>query len=78
MTVMTSRVSELELPGAEIAVDLEKQTVTGPDGQVDAFSIDPFRKECLLKGLDDITLTLQYAKDIDAFEGRQKTEMSWL
>ena len=68
----------LELPGAEVSVDLEKQTVTGPDGQVDTFSIDPFRKECLLKGLDDITLTLQYGRDIEAFEVRQKSEMSWL
>ena len=68
----------LELPGAEIAVDLEKQTVIGPDGQVDTFSIDPFRKECLLKGLDDITLTMQYARDIEAFEMRQKSEMAWV
>ena len=68
----------LELPGAEIVVDLAAQTVTGPDGQVDTFAVDPFRKECLLKGLDDVTLTLQYAADITAFEVRQKVEMSWL
>jgi 3-isopropylmalate/(R)-2-methylmalate dehydratase small subunit len=68
----------LELPGAEVAVDLDAQTVTGPDGQVDKFDVDPFRKECLLKGLDDVTLTLGYAKDIAVFEAKQKSEMSWL
>ena len=44
----------LELPGAEIAVDLAAQTVIGPDGKTDSFEIDSFRKECLLKGQDDI------------------------
>ena len=68
----------LELPGAEIAVDLAAQTVTGPDGHVDKFAVDAFRKECLLKGLDDVTLTLAYANDIAAFETRQKGEMPWL
>ena len=68
----------LELPGAEIAIDLEQQTVTGPDGQTDRFDIDPFRKECLLKGLDDVDLTLAYAPQITDFEARQKAETSWL
>mgnify|MGYP001455940123 CR=1 FL=1 len=68
----------LELPGAEIAIDLAAQTVRGPDGQVDTFAVEPFRKECLLKGLDDIALTLQYEKDIAAFETQQKTETPWL
>ena len=68
----------LELPGAEIAVDLAAQTVTGPDGQVDAFEVDPFRKDCLLRGLDDVTLTLQFAPDIAAFEARHKAELPWL
>ncbi len=68
----------LELPGAEFAIDLPAQTVRGPDGQVDKFAVEPFRKECLLKGLDDITLTLQYHADIAAFETRQKTESPWL
>ena len=44
----------LELPGAELAIDLDSQTVRGPDGKVDTFVVDPFRKECLLKGLDAI------------------------
>ena len=68
----------LELPGAEIAVDLAAQTVTGPDGQVDTFPVDPFRKDCLLKGLDDVTLTLEYDADITAFEAKQKAEFAWL
>ena len=68
----------LELPGAEFTIDLAAQTVRGPDGQVDRFAVEPFRKECLLKGLDDITLTLQYDQDIAAFESRQKNETPWL
>lgn len=68
----------LELPGAEISVDLASQTVTGPDGKTDSFAIDSFRKDCLLKGQDDISLTLSYEKDIAAFESRQKAEVAWL
>ena len=64
--------------GAEITVDLASQTVTGPDGKMDSFAIDPFRKECLLKGLDDIDLTLSYDQEIKAFEARQKAEAPWL
>lgn len=60
----------LELPGATITVDLASQTVTGPDGKTDSFEIDPFRKACLEKGLDDIAITLEYEKDIAAFEAR--------
>jgi 3-isopropylmalate/(R)-2-methylmalate dehydratase small subunit len=68
----------LELPGAEITIDLDQQTVAGPDGKTDRFEIDPFRKDCLLKGQDDVELTLSYEKDIAAFESRQKAEMAWL
>jgi 3-isopropylmalate/(R)-2-methylmalate dehydratase small subunit len=60
----------LELPGAEISIDLASQTVKGPDGKTDRFDIDPFRKECLSKGIDDISLTLGYAGEIEAFEKR--------
>ena len=67
-----------ELPGAEIAIDLAKQTVTGPDGQVDKFEVDPFRKEMLLKGADEVKITLGYDADIKRFEDRQKQEMPWL
>ena len=63
---------------ATITVDLEKQAITGPDGGVIKFEIDPFRKKCLLEGLDDIGLTLQKAKSIDAFEAKAKEARSWL
>lgn len=65
-------------PGAEITVDLETQTVTAPDGAVHAFDVDPFRKHCLLNGLDDISLTLEHAAEMDAFEAAYRAEMSWL
>ena len=68
----------LELPGAEISVDLEQQTVIGPDGKTDRFDINSFRKECLLKGQDDVELTLAYAPQIADFEARQKAEIGWL
>ena len=60
----------LELPGAEITVDLADQTVSGPDGKVDKFEIDSFRKDCLLEGIDEISMTLSYEADIKAFEAR--------
>ncbi len=60
----------LELPGAEITVDLPSQTVKGPDGKTDQFKIDPFRKDCLLRGVDEIAMTLGYEADIAAFEAQ--------
>ena len=47
-------------PGSKITIDLANQTVTGPDGKTDSFEIDSFRKECLLKGVDEVNLTLSY------------------
>jgi 3-isopropylmalate/(R)-2-methylmalate dehydratase small subunit len=67
-----------ELPGAEISIDLGKQTVLGPDGKTDTFDIDPFRKEMLLKGADEVKITMGYEADIKRFEDRQKQEMPWL
>ena len=67
-----------ELPGAEIAIDLAKQTVVGPDGITDSFEIDSFRKERLLKGADEVKITQGYEADIKRFEDRQKQEMPWL
>ncbi|MGE0768311.1 MAG: 3-isopropylmalate dehydratase small subunit [Hyphomicrobiaceae bacterium] len=63
----------LELPGAQITVDLPSQTVQGPDGKSDRFTIDPFRKDCLLRGVDEIAMTLGYEADIKAFEARSET-----
>jgi 3-isopropylmalate/(R)-2-methylmalate dehydratase small subunit len=68
----------LELPGAEITVDLPAQTVLGPDGKVDKFEIDPFRKHCLINGLDDIGLTLQQEAAIKAFEAKSAAARPWL
>jgi 3-isopropylmalate/(R)-2-methylmalate dehydratase small subunit len=65
-------------PGSQITIDLENQTVTGPDGKADRFEIDSFRKECLLKGVDEVNLTLGYEADIARFEQRQRGELSWL
>ncbi len=63
---------------ATVTVDLENQTIQGPDGGTISFEIDPFRKHCLLNGLDDIGLTLKKAPQIDAFEARQKAGQPWL
>jgi 3-isopropylmalate/(R)-2-methylmalate dehydratase small subunit len=48
------------------------------DGTVERFDVDPFRKECLVAGIDEIDLTLRYAADIDAFEARQAAHTPWL
>ena len=63
---------------AVISVDLEKQEIRGPDGGCITFDIDPFRKECLLKGLDDVGLTLKMAPQIDAYEAKMRTSQPWL
>jgi 3-isopropylmalate/(R)-2-methylmalate dehydratase small subunit len=63
---------------AVITVDLEKQELRGPDGGVIKFDLDPFRKHCLLNGLDDIGLTQQKAQFIDTFENKNKHSQPWL
>ncbi len=63
---------------ATLSIDLEAQEIRGPDGGVVHFEIDPFRKHCLLEGLDDIGLTLEKADKIAAFETRAAAERSWL
>jgi 3-isopropylmalate/(R)-2-methylmalate dehydratase small subunit len=68
----------LELPGAEIEVDLPAQTVLGPDGKTDTFDVDPFRKQCLVEGLDDIGLTLKREASITAFETKSGAARPWL
>ena len=60
--------------GYRLTVDLAAQTITRPDGRSIAFDIDPFRKECLLNGWDDIGLTLRHADKIRAFEDRRRAE----
>jgi 3-isopropylmalate/(R)-2-methylmalate dehydratase small subunit len=63
---------------AIISIDLEKQEIRGPDGGCIRFDVDPFRKHCLLNGLDDIGLTLEKAGAIDGFEGKNKATQPWL
>jgi 3-isopropylmalate/(R)-2-methylmalate dehydratase small subunit len=63
---------------AVITVDLESQTITGPDGGEISFEVDPWRKHCLLNGLDDIGLTLEKAPSIDAFEAKMSAERPWV
>ena len=64
-------------PGVEIALDLEEQTVTGPDGNIYSFEIDRFDKHRLLNGLDEISMTLGYDADISAFEHKHHSNFSW-
>ena len=63
---------------AILTIDLENQVITGPDGGHVHFEIDPFRKRCLLEGLDDIGLTMEKKSDIDDFEKKQRDAQPWL
>ncbi|MGH8800172.1 MAG: 3-isopropylmalate dehydratase small subunit [Casimicrobiaceae bacterium] len=66
-------------PGFRLTIDLERQTVAVPDGgTVFEFDVEPFRKHCLLNGLDEIGLTLTHADEIAAFEAKRKIEQPWL
>ena len=66
-------------PGFRLTIDLERQTVATVDGAtVFAFEVEPFRKHCLLNGLDEIGLTLQHADEIRTFEARHLAEQPWL
>ena len=62
---------------ATVTVDLVNQEIRGPDGGTISFDIDPFRKHCLLEGLDDIGLTLQHADAISTYEGKQAESRPW-
>jgi 3-isopropylmalate/(R)-2-methylmalate dehydratase small subunit len=64
-------------PGREICVDLDALSVGEPGGVVHPFAIDPFWRECLMKGVDEIELTLQYTDRIEAFETEYRREMPW-
>lgn len=63
---------------ATLTVDLESQEITGPDGGTIKFDLDPFKKHCLLNGLDDIGLTMQKGEKIDTYEDKQKAGQPWL
>jgi len=76
---LTSLMNEIkENEGVKFTIDLENQKITTPGKLEIHFDVDAFRKECLLKGLDDITWSLQYIDKIKAFEERQKQELPWL
>jgi 3-isopropylmalate/(R)-2-methylmalate dehydratase small subunit len=65
-------------PGYRLAIDLDNQTITTPGRQEFRFEIDPFRKHCLLNGLDEIGLTLEHADKIRAFEVKHEAAQPWL
>lgn len=65
-------------PGYRLTIDLSQQRIVRPDGHAIKFDIDPFRKECLLHGWDDIGLTLRHKDTIHDFEARRKSEQPWL
>ena len=64
--------------GYRLAIDLEQQSVTTPTGESFHFDIDPFRKHCILNGLDDIGLTLEHADKIRVFEAKHRGAQPWL
>ena len=85
--ILPIRVSPEDLPklmddakrgaNATMTIDLPAQEIRGPDGGVVKFEIDPFRKHCLLEGLDDIGLTLVEAPAIQSYEQKAATNRPW-
>src|SRR5438105_15619821 len=63
---------------AVLTIDLDKQTISRPDGEIVHFEIDPFRKHCLLNGLDDIGLTERQGAEIAAYEAKTRGERPWV
>jgi 3-isopropylmalate/(R)-2-methylmalate dehydratase small subunit len=63
---------------ARLSIDLEKQEIRGPDGGMIRFEVDPFRKQCLLNGWDDIGLTLRSEDKIAAYEKIHKAQAPWV
>ncbi len=66
-----------ERPGATMTIDLARQVVVGPDGVEDRFEVDPFRRDCLLNGVDDLGLTMRHEAEIAAYEARRAAEPDW-
>ena len=62
----------------ELSVDLVTQTISRPNGATINFDVEPFRKQCLLDGLDDIGLTLEKGQEIDSFEAGRDADRPWL
>ena len=62
----------------ELEIDLPSQEIRRPNGAVIKFEIDPFRKKCLIEGLDDIGLTMQKSNEIKKFEKKMSSDRPWL
>ena len=62
----------------ELSIDLVNQTISRPNGATISFDIEPFRKQCLLDGLDDIGLTMEKGGEIEAFEASRNSDRPWL
>jgi 3-isopropylmalate/(R)-2-methylmalate dehydratase small subunit len=67
-----------ESPAAKITIDLPKQSMTAPDGTAFEFEISPLRKDRLLRGMDDVDVTLQHLDDIERFEKARRAATPWL
>lgn len=76
--VVEQLMKEAEADGLELTVDLEAREVCAPDGRSWAFAIDDFRRENLLRGLDEIGRTLEHADEIRAYEQRRAQQAPWL
>jgi len=68
----------MERPGAELTIDLPNQVVIAPDKTAHAFDISPLRKDRLMRGIDDIDVTLEYRDAIESFEARRRSAYPWL
>jgi len=76
VSALFTKVEQIE--GFKLRVELDGQTLLLPDGQQISFEIDPFRKHCLLNGLDDIGLTLKKVEQIQAYEKHRRQAAPWL
>jgi 3-isopropylmalate/(R)-2-methylmalate dehydratase small subunit len=77
-TVGTLIAALKQTPGSQIGINLEAQHLSEPDGVLHGFEIDPFRKECLLAGADEVGFTLNLGNQIDAFERTYERKVSWI
>jgi len=67
-----------EVPGSQVSINLLDQLVVGPGGAKYSFEIDPLHKHCMVNGLDDISLTLEYEEVLDGYEKKRQIEAPWL
>jgi 3-isopropylmalate/(R)-2-methylmalate dehydratase small subunit len=67
-----------EAEDPRLTVDLEAETITRPSGEKLSFSPDPFQKDCLIKGLNEIDISLQFSSEMDAFEAAHRARFAWL